>query len=339
MDLFPEEVWDARIAEFEGPLLEMNRLIDWESFRAPIEAVFVTEKRSPRGRRPFDRVQMFKSLVLRKLNGNLSHDQLEYFINDRRSWQRFLGIGWHDRIPDAKTLWEFEGRLAQAGVMETLLERFGQHLQREGYLARGGQLLDASLVKGPVRRDCRGEKEIIDPGAMPSDWTPAQRRQKDVDADWTKKHGKSHYGYKNHINVDRKYKLIRKQRVTVASRHDSQLIDDLLDGGNTGRTVHADSAYRSEETERKLKEKGFRSRIHEKGHRHRPLNGHQQRANRAKSKVRARVEHVFGAQSLARMNIIRSIGLVRARAAIALSNLCYNLQRFLFLKRAGVVPV
>jgi transposase, IS5 family len=70
------------------------------------------------------------------------------------------------------------------------------------------------------------------------------KRQKDEDARWTKKHGKSHYGYKNHINIDKEHKLIQRYAVTDASVHDSQVFDELLDEENSDRAIWADSAYR-----------------------------------------------------------------------------------------------
>ncbi|MGA7951445.1 MAG: transposase, partial [Thiobacillaceae bacterium] len=90
---------------------------------------------------------------------------------------------------------------------------------------------------------------------------PSKNRQKDKDARWTKKHGRSYFGYKNHVNADARHKLIRDYRVSDASEHDSQKLDELLTRGNTSRDVYADSAYRSAETEQKLKARGFRSRI------------------------------------------------------------------------------
>ncbi|MCQ7029755.1 transposase, partial [Escherichia coli] len=90
------------------------------------------------------------------------------------------------------------------------------------------------------------------------------------------------------------HKLVRRYQVTPASVHDSQVIDDVLDPDNTASDVFADSAYRSAEIEAKLAEKGLKSRIHRKGRRGRPLGEREQQGNRTRSKVRARVEHVFG---------------------------------------------
>lgn len=160
------------------------------------------------------------------------------------------------------------------------------------------------------------------------------RRQKDTDARWTKKHGKSHYGYKNHINVDNKHKLIRKFTVTDAATHDSQLLEEVLDEANTGAGVWADSAYRSEQTEQWLGEGGFKSHIHYKGQRGNPLSAHKKRLNRMRSTVRARVEHVFGFQENSMgSKFIRTIGLARAKTKITLMNLTYNMMRYLQLEK------
>ena len=110
--------------------------------------------------------------------------------------------------------------------------------------------------------------------------------------------------------------------------------DALLSKGNTSTDVFADSAYRSAEIEAKLKAGGFRSRIHRRGRRNHPLSDAQTRANRTKSKIRARIEHVFGAQqSSAGGRIVRTIGIVRARAKIGLQNFAYNIRRLVTLDR------
>ena len=112
---------------------------------------------------------------------------------------------------------------------------------------RGDQIIDATLVPASKRHNRRGEKELIDQRAMPADWKPANRRQKDIDASWTKKHGKSYFDYKLSINVDKKYKCIRKHETDTASTHDSQHFDKVFDTGNMSRDVYADRGYPSEE--------------------------------------------------------------------------------------------
>ena len=113
--------------------------------------------------------------------------------------------------------------------------------------------------------------------------------------------------------------------MTDAAVHDSRPLEELLTKGNTSADVFADSAYRSAEIEAKLKASGFKSRIHRRANRNHPLSDAQTRANRAKSRIRARIEHVFGAQqSSAGGRIVRTIGIMRARAKIGLQNLAVD---------------
>jgi len=320
------------------PLEAIDALVAWESFRAAIEAVVLTPedaKKSKAGRKPIDAMVMFRMLILQSLY-NLSDDQVEYQVNDRFSFTRFLKLGIEDHIPDGTTLWLFREKLAKAGLIETLFERFGRHLEAKGYIARGGQMVDATIVPVPKQHNTREENEAVKAGQTPEGWEqkPAKNQQKDKDARWTKKHGQSFFGYKNHVNADARHKLIRDYDVTDASVHDSQKLDELLNNSNTSQDVYADSAYRSAETEAKLDKRGFRSRIHNRATRNHPLSDAQVEANRKKSKVRARIEHVFGAQENAPGGrIIRTIGAVRARAKIGLQNLVYNVRRLVILER------
>ncbi len=164
--------------------------------------------------------------------------------------------------------------------------------------------------------------------------THAKKAQKDIEARWTQKHGRNYYGYKNHIAIDVKHKFIRRFAVTPAHVHDSQCFATLLDRRNSDPVVYADSAYRSEEHERLLKRRRFTSRVHHRAWKDRALTPRQQKENRARSRLRARVEHVFGHQVKAmRQTIVRGIGLARIRTRMALANLAYNMSRLVQLRR------
>ncbi len=327
----------------KDPLVEIDAIVPWEEFRPVLEGVWRKpegERKSRAGRKPMDAVVMFKTLVLGALY-NLSDDQIEYQVRDRLSFMRFLGLGLEGRVPDAKTVWLYREALAQAGVVEALFKQFDGYLARQGYIARGGQILDASIVPVPKNRNTREENEAIKAGEVPQDWAdkPARRSQKDLDARWTKKNGKSHYGYKNHVNVDRRHKLIRRYHVSDAALHDSQAVDHLLMRGNTGSGVWADAAYRSEEMEARLRARKLRSRIHRKGRRGKPLGEQGKASNRTKSSIRVRVEHVFGAQTNDMGGtLVRTIGLLRAKAKVGMKNLAYNMRRLVQLRRLNPCP-
>ena len=140
------------------PLEAIDHLVPWESFRAEIEAVVLTPdelKKSSAGRKPFDAILMFRMLVLQALN-NLSDEQVEYQVRDRLSFSRFLGLAIEDSIPDATTLWLFREKLARAGLIEKLFDRFDQHLAAKGYMARG-----AGRSSTPVSCWCRRSGTVV----------------------------------------------------------------------------------------------------------------------------------------------------------------------------------
>jgi IS5 family transposase len=314
------------------PLLKLNATLEWELFRPLLAKLRPGERKSNAGRPAFDALLMFKVLVLESLY-NLSDDAVEYQIRDRLSFMRFLGLGVCERVPDAKTIWLFREHLAAAGLVEKLFARFDAELTRRGFAARKGQIVDASIVAAPRQRNTREENEHIkQTGQAPPEWeeNPNKLRQKDVDARWTQKNEVNHYGYKNHISVDREHKLIRCYAVSDAALHDSQMFEQLLDEWNTSAEVWADSAYRFPASLEMLEACGYREHLQRKGVRGRPLTEWEKQGNRTRARVRARVEHVFGVQTMRAAGnlLVRTIGIVRARCKIGLRNLSYNLARY-----------
>ena len=188
----------------------------------------------------------------------------------------------------------------------------------------------------PRQRNSREENAQIKAGETPerSEANPLRLRagqavksQKDTQARWARKNQETRFGYKNHISIDNKHKLIRAYEVTSAEVHDSQKLVDVL-SKNTSGDLWADSAYRSQANEEKLAAVGLRSHIHKKGQRNKPLSEAQQRANIRKSKVRVRVEHVFGAMTNEQGGLyFRVIGLARTATRVGLMNRVYNMRR------------
>ena len=324
-----------KLTEMGDPLVALNEQINWEEFRSNLAIIHEKERKSNAGAKPFDVILMFKILVLQQLN-NLSDDRIEYQIRDRISFMRFLGLGFEDRIPDSKTVWLFRELLKEFKLIEGLFARFHQQLAHRGYVAKAGQMIDATFVEVPRQRNNREENLQVKAGETPADWKKEENksmlRQKDLDARWTKKNEQSYYGYKNHINADQSHKLIQAYKVTNASLHDSQVFEELLDhkiDEKTGkkRAVSADSAYRSEEKEAMLVVVNIESRISEKGSRNHPLTAEQKASNTEKSRVRSRVEHIFGAQAHMGHHFVRTIGILRASFKIGMMNLVYNMVR------------
>jgi IS5 family transposase len=304
-----------------------------------LERIDIKERKNASGRKASCRILMFKLLILQRLN-NLSDERLQYPVSDRLSFMRFLGLELAGNVPDARTVWAFREALKEHQLVDALFEQFNQALAALGVELKSGQIIDATFVPVPIQRNGRETNAIIKADAVPIDGgkTPAKRAQKDVDARWTKKGGQNHYGYKNHINIDKDTKLIAASTCTAANVHDSQVLDTVLrDEATGGKEVWADSAYRSDEQEQSLETSQHQSRIHERAYRNKPLTEAQARSNTEKSRVRARVEHVFGAMENEMGGLfLRSIGAARAVVGVGLMNLTYNLKRVETLIRLKV---
>jgi IS5 family transposase len=232
-----------------------------------------------------------------------------------------------DRVPDAKTIWLFREQLTQHNLIKELFYEFELQLQRQGFKACKGQIIDASLVDAPKQRNSREEITQIKAGETPYRFedNPNVTRQKDTDAPWVKKNDESSYAYKNHISADVEHKLIREYDVSSAEVRDSQRLFDVL-SENTDPGVWADYAYWSEAHELILGAMGYASHIHEKGTRDNLLTAKQQASNKKKSSIRVRVEHVFGSiANEQKGGFVRVRGLARAATKIGLTNLVYNM--------------
>lgn len=326
--------WQTRFEQLDNggdPLVKLNEVMHWELFRNTLEAVRDKDRKSNAGRKPFDVILMFKILILQSLY-NLSDDQLEFQIRDRLSFMRFLGLGLGDTVPDAKTIWLFRELLTEANVIKSVFEQFDGFLRENGFTAKKGQIVDASIVAAPRQRNSRQENQQINEGQVPEDWSENKKRQKDTDARWFTKNGQRHYGYKNHIDVDVDHKLIRKYEVTPASVHDGDVFEELLDDRNSSRDVWGDSAYNGRKKRQMLARRGFREHLQRKGCRYKKLTEREKRGNHTRSRIRSRIEHIFGVQTQRAGNlIVRTIGLARAAAKIGLRNLAYNIDRYRLL--------
>ena len=324
------------LSNLGDPLEKLNKYINWEGLRGILKRTLKKEAEGPGGRPPFDYVMMFKILVLQKLY-NMADEKTEYMIKDRLSFQRFLGLQLCDTVPDAKTIWHFREELNNANIFDTVFYRFVEQLEQKGIITRSGSIVDATFVDVPRQRNTKDENKDIKEGNIPVGWEEEgnehRMAQKDMDARWATKNKEKHYGYKNHIKIDKKSKIITKYRTTSAEVHDSQELKNLIEGKKDKR-LYGDSAYTGEEVQSCIPQT-ILNRIHEKGYRDHPLTKTQKRNNTAKSRIRARVEHVFAAINHFGGIFIRTIGGRRAEFQIGFMNLAYNMTRYVYLMEAG----
>lgn len=326
---FDQDIRLSKLTKLGDPLEKLSKGIDFEIFRNFLEEKLSKLPKGAGGRRPYDYVLMFKILILQRYY-NLSDEQIEYQINDRFSFMRFLGLTIADDIPDSRTVWKFKEQLVDLEMTEPLFDLFLVQVEKLGMVLNQGRIIDASFVEVPRQRNTKEENRQIKKGETPESLTenPHRKAQKDTDARWTQKGGVSFYGYKNHVKVDTRSKLITKYLVTTANVHDSQALGCLLSEGDKGQELHGDSAYSGEPCQEVMSKKGVRDRTHVKGYKNRPLTDEEFEQNRQKSTTRARVEHVFGFMECSMNTMkLKQIGIKRIGAAIGMMNLVYNMFR------------
>ncbi|MYM33713.1 IS5 family transposase [Duganella sp. FT94W] len=333
-NLFAAQEREAKLTKLGDALQVLERHVDFAALANGVDTAAPRPGRERGGRPPFPTEVMVRILLIQQLF-NLSDEQMEFQLLDRLSFQRFAGLRDSSQIPDRTTIWTFKERLIKAGASESVFEAVNRQLARHGYIARGGQMIDASIVQAPKQSLNKEEKSlVVDQNAMPADWSPPKRRQKDLDARWTKKHGKSYFGYKLSVNADKRCKLIRKIKISTASEHDTLHFEDLLDPANTSRDVYADKGYVNYKREERLAGQGYRMHIQRKGSKDKPISEAQQRRNRRIASPRARVEHVFAGMAQLGGKMLRSIGLARATLQLNWKAAAYNLRRLCYLKEA-----
>jgi transposase, IS5 family len=326
---FDQDIRLSKLSYLGDPLERLKAGIDFELFRDILESNLRKPAKGPGGRPPYDYVLMFKILILQRFY-NLSDDQVEYQINDRMSFMRFLGLTISDDVPDSKTVWNFREQLIDLELVEPLFERFILELEKLNLIVNEGKIIDASFVEVPRQRNSRAENAQIKAGEIPVSFNDNKHKlaQKDTDARWTQKNNVNFFGYKNHVKADSSSKIITAYEVTPASVHDSQVLENLLDSKDIEQPLFADSAYSGADQTAIISKAEMVNEVCEKGYKNKPLTEIQKQSNTEKSRTRSRVEHIFGFMEMSMNEMyLNNIGIKRIKAIIGLMNLTYNMFR------------
>jgi len=332
-DLFVREQRQAKLLDYVGALAGIDELFDFEAMAAKLDEVCPSADRSKGGRPPYATQVLVRMVVLQGLY-KLSDEQCEYQVLDRMSFQRFCRLDGSLSVPDARTLWRFKQRLADKGLGgQAIFEEVGRELQRRGYIARGGQMVDATIVQAPITHVTSQEHEVINRGDKPEGWSKKRVAHTDLDARWTIKHGKAYYGYKLHANADAKYKLIRRIQVTPANADDGHQLKHVLDKNNTRAWMLADRGYDSAANRELLDEHALQDGIARRAKPGQSARKRLEQRNRTISTVRSRVEHVFAGLAQQGRKVVRAVTLARNSLAMHIKCAVYNARRLVWLER------
>lgn len=347
----------------------IDRQVEW----APFERL-LPPARAPSlpGRPAYAPLAMFKAILLAQWY-QLSDPALEEALSDRLSFRRFCGFTLEAGTPDETTLCRFRNELARNGTGERLMAELERQLGARKLLVKDGTMIDATLIEAQAARpkDKKAERTAEEEGSMavqeaaagvaspageaavagvrPQDGSAApapapeqaSKREKkkykpafDRDARFARKGGKSYYGYKAHVAVDRGSGLIRRALMTPANVHDTVPADGLVMGDE--KAVYADKAYATHARRAALKARGIKDRIMHRANKHQPtLPRWQKKRNELIASARAPVERTFGIWR-------RAYGYAKVRYFTLLANafelqmkcFAFNLRRLVVLTAA-----
>jgi IS5 family transposase len=291
-----------------GRLDRLHGLVKWYRF----EKVLAPLRDGGSGRPAYPPLLMFKVLLLQSLYG-LSDAEMEEALIDRLSFRRFVGVALTERVPDHSTICRFRNLLVEQGLLDRLFAELDRQLDRAGLILRRGTMLDATVI----------ETQAAKPGDPQSTSDPEAR--------FTRRQGRSSFGYKAHVAVDQGSGLIRAVITTPANVNDTVPADQLIQGDE--QAVLADAAYHTHAREAALKARGIKPRLMRRPNKHHPvLPPWLKRYNQLIARRRAAVETTF-ATLKRRMGLgcIRYRGLTKAAGQVLIAAMAFNMRRWVTL--------
>ncbi|MDO8768974.1 MAG: IS5 family transposase [Burkholderiaceae bacterium] len=291
-------------------LATMEAIVPWAALCEVIEPHY---PKAGNGRPPIGLERMLRIHFVQHWF-NLADLACEEALYDSASLRRFVGIDLgREPVPDATTMLKFRRLLNNNKLGEALFAKVGQELQARGFKVNTGTIVDATIIGAP------SSTKNVD-------------KARDPEMHQTRKGKQWYFGMKLHIGVDSQSGLTHSAVVTAANVHDKHPLPDLLHGQE--KRVYGDSAYASQKkliAGKAPKAKDFTNQRVKKGG---IVDEMVKGKNRNKSRIRSRVEHVFGVvKRLWGLGKVRYRGLAknatRAFTALALANIYLGRQRLM----------
>lgn len=295
-------------------LEEVAKLIDWSAFAVLFRDIHGDVLGAP----GYPPIVMFKISLLQQWYG-LSDPAAEEAVADRLSFRRFCGFPLDQKTPDHMSIWRFRQKLVELELQDRLLAELNRQLDGRGLLVKRGTLVDATIISAAVAKP---------------DYEKGQVSERDPDAGFTHKYGKTYFGYKAHLAGDAESGLIRQAEMSSADLHDSQMGAVLIQGDE--EAYYADKAYDSRALREDLAERGIKDRIAYKARRGKRQPNWQKWMNKVAAGVRAGIERTNATmKNWYGMARVRYLGLARNHCHLQLVACAMNVKRALVLIKAS----
>lgn len=299
----------------------MKDIIDWERFRPMIASVFHDDDKVG-GRPHTDELVIARILALQSMY-NLSDQELEFQVNDRLSFQNF--VGFPDKVPDYSTVWKIRDKLQVNGIDSQIWKDMQLQIIEKGYTFEKGVIQDATFIDARVGRKRYYREKKAKKQGKTIEYTPKQLAHIDRDGTFAVKGKEVHYGYKDHIKMDVDHHLIRSIETTTASLHDGKI--DLIEQDDIA--AYRDKGYFGTPVPYGVADKTMQRAV--RGYK---LNGGQLKRNHAISVIRAVGERPF---SVIKYVFHAGYTYIKTLPRVAIKELfkalAYNLYQLVTLKR------
>ena len=277
LSLISDELLEVRTRKKEF-LQQMQRIIPWAEW---VEMIRPCYYKGEHGNKPFDLELMLRIHVLQELY-SLADEATAVEIIDSRSFSDFCGVDSSNQVPNGDTIGRFRNLLLRHDLQKQLFGQVVHLLEERGLMLKKGTIVDSTLIAAPSS-------------------TKNRERQRDPEAHQVKKGNAWHFGFKAHVGVDRDSGLAHSVEVTAANVSDISQVPNLLTGEE--EELYGDSAYlgaqkREEAVRRNKRGKKIQYKINRRPSQLRKLSRSGQyaakKAERKKSSVRSKIEHLFG---------------------------------------------
>ncbi len=259
-------------------LAQIERIVPWSEWITLIKPCYY---KGERGNKPYDLELMLRIYLIQNLY-NLADEATVAEVIDSRAFSEFCGVDSSNQVPDGDTLGRFRNLLIKHNLQEKLFTQVVELLSAKGLILKKGTIVDSTIISAPSS-------------------TKNATHQRDPEAHQTKKGNNYFFGFKAHIGVDKNSGLVHTLKVTSANVHDVTITSQLLTGEED--TVNGDGGYlgaekREDAVIRNKNGKKIKYIINRRPSSIKKLSASGQysakKAERKKSSVRAKVEHVFG---------------------------------------------
>jgi len=326
---FADSVCDLRRKKIKTQFFsQINDLIDWDSVSQVINKHYHRGK-SATGQPAYDGLLLFKMLLLQNWYG-LSDYEVEDRVNDSISFSYFCGLTIEQPAPDHSTLSRFRTALTKVNAFDELFKNINLQLEQKGIIVKKGAIVDASVVNTPNRPKGKPRYDITkDRDDKEVKLNKEQSSNVDTDANWLKKGGKLHFGYKKHYVTDEEG-LVLGVTTTSASVNEISNLEEVLDAADLpeGIPLKADKGYQSKKNAEILKRKKLKNHILKKGKKNKPLTKWEKYFNKLVGKTRFKVERTFGSiKKWFNGGVARYRGISKMHTQNILEAICYNLYR------------